>query len=79
VVIDFAPHTQNILIEEHAHRRLGLADEEVSAWCEVAGLGSELTRTLKGDPLTVNVWLASHAASITSEAVSEHDSVAAAS
>jgi len=42
-------------------------------------LGSELTRTLKGDPLTVNVWLASHAASITSEAVSEHDSVAAAS
>jgi ArsR family transcriptional regulator len=79
VVIDFAPHTQNILIEEHAHHRLGLADEEVSAWCEVAGLGSELTRTLKGDPLTVNVWLASHEGSATSDSRSEPDSVEAAS
>lgn len=57
VVIDFAPHKQRILIEDHAHHRLGLADEEVVAWCESAGLRSQLARQLKGDPLTVNVWL----------------------
>jgi ArsR family transcriptional regulator len=77
VVIDFAPHTQHVLIEDHAHHRLGLAGEEVSAWCELAGLGSELTSTLNGDPLTVNVWLASHEATNTSE--SRPDSVTAAS
>lgn len=59
VVIDFAPHKQRILIEEHAHHRLGLADEEVVAWCESANLRSQLARQLKGDPLTVNVWIAS--------------------
>ncbi len=60
VIIDFAPHRQRVLIEEHAHHRLGLAGEEVVAWCESAGLRSELVRELKGEPLTVNVWLASH-------------------
>ena len=67
VVIDFAPHAQDILIEDHAHHRLGLADEEVSAWCEFAGLRCEMTSSLTGDPLTVNVWLASHTASASSE------------
>jgi len=79
VVIDFAPHTQYILIEDHAHHRLGLADEEVSTWCEFAGLRSEMTSSLKGDPLTVNVWLASHTASTSSETRTAPDSVTAAS
>ncbi|MDP6822877.1 MAG: metalloregulator ArsR/SmtB family transcription factor [Dehalococcoidia bacterium] len=60
VIVDFAPHRQRVLIEEHAHHRLGLAGEEVTAWCESAGLRSELVREMKGEPLTVNVWLASH-------------------
>ena len=75
MVIDFAPHTQHILIEDHAHHRLGLADEEVSTWCEFAGLRSEMTSSLKGDPLTVNVWLASHTASTSSETRRAPDSV----
>ena len=79
VVIDFAPHTQDILIEDHAHHRLGLADEEVSTWCEFAGLRSEMTSSLTGDPLTVNVWLASHTASTSSEIGTAPDSVTTAS
>ena len=71
LVIDFAPHEQRILIEEHAHHRLGLAEEEVAAWCESAGLRSELARELKGEPLTVNVWLASHISLPLSSAGSE--------
>jgi ArsR family transcriptional regulator len=79
VVVDFAPHTQHILIEDHAHHRLGLSDEEVSTWCEFAGLRSEMTNSLKGDPLTVNVWLASHTTSTSSDTRTAPDSVTAAS
>ncbi len=79
VVVDFAPHTQHILIEDHAHHRLGLSDEEVSTWCEFAGLRSEMTSSLKGDPLTVNVWLASHTTSTSSDTRTAPDSVTAAS
>ncbi|MFW6194972.1 MAG: ArsR/SmtB family transcription factor [Chloroflexota bacterium] len=58
MIVDFAPHSQEFLREQHAHRRLGLPHEEMEAWCERAGLTCELSAVLKGDPLTVNVWLA---------------------
>ena len=77
IVIDFAPHKQRILIEEHAHHRLGVADEELVAWCESAGLNSELARQLKGEPLTVNVWQASQASSTPATSDAEHVSTAA--
>jgi ArsR family transcriptional regulator len=58
VIADFAPHAQESLRTEHAHRRLGFADREVAEWCREAGLDSVMPRHLPGDPLTVTVWRA---------------------
>ena len=58
VVVDFAPHEIETLRTEHAHRRLGFADEEVTGWCEAAGLGVADVLHLPGNPLTVTLWAA---------------------
>jgi ubiquinone/menaquinone biosynthesis C-methylase UbiE len=58
VAVDFAPHLLESLREQHAHRRLGFADEEVSQWCRAAGLEVHAPLHLHGDPLTVAVWSA---------------------
>lgn len=58
VIIDFAPHTQEFLRREHAHRRLGFDDDEMRAWFEGARLAFERPVTLEGDPLTVVLWSA---------------------
>ncbi len=65
LIVDFAPHEFEMLRTEQAHRRLGLATSEVSAWCKAAGLGQIETRALEaggpeqsGEMLTVNLWLA---------------------
>ena len=55
-VVDFAPHEVEFLRSEHAHRRLGFADEEIAGWCRAVGLEVDATRHLAGDPLTVTVW-----------------------
>ncbi|MFQ5954857.1 MAG: ArsR/SmtB family transcription factor [Kiloniellales bacterium] len=55
-VIDFGPHHQEVLRKEHAHRRLGFADEEVAQWCRSVGLSAESVLHLPGDPLTVSIW-----------------------
>lgn len=57
-VVDFAPHLLETLREQHAHRRLGFADEEVGQWCAACGLSAAPVRHLPGDPLTVSFWLA---------------------
>lgn len=67
IISDFAPHELEFLRDEHAHRRLGFADEEVRNWCAAANLKLEKTETLspstvtahKGDQqkLTVKIWL----------------------
>ena len=67
IISDFAPHELEFLREEHAHRRLGFADEEVRNWCAAANLRLEKTETLSpsspkakaGDKpkLTVKIWL----------------------
>lgn len=62
VVVDFAPHNLEMLREEHAHRRLGFTDGEVTRWFEAAGLSPDKTVTLEGDPLTVVLWSATRAA-----------------
>lgn len=62
VVVDFAPHNLEMLRDEHAHRRLGFNDSEVSRWFELAGLSSDKTVTLEGEPLTVCLWSATRAA-----------------
>jgi ubiquinone/menaquinone biosynthesis C-methylase UbiE len=58
VIVDFAPHALEFLRSEHAHRRLGFADAEVTAWCMAAGLEPEPARLLPGNPLTVALWQA---------------------
>jgi ArsR family transcriptional regulator len=57
-IVDFAPHTLESLRNEHSHRRLGFAEEEVAAWCRQAGLTVLRIRSLPGAPLTVTLWLA---------------------
>lgn len=56
IIVDFAPHEMEELREEHAHRRLGFAREEVDSWCRDHGLDVVDVRDLTGDPLTVSVW-----------------------
>ena len=62
VVVDFAPHELEELRTEHAHRRLGFEDKEVSRWFRDAGLVPGQVVVLAGNPLTVCLWSASRAA-----------------
>jgi ubiquinone/menaquinone biosynthesis C-methylase UbiE/DNA-binding transcriptional ArsR family regulator len=64
LVVDFAPHDLEELRDEHAHRRLGISAEQMTAWLARAGL--QLSRHIVLDPpwlksrkgLTVSLWLA---------------------
>ncbi|MBC7906802.1 MAG: metalloregulator ArsR/SmtB family transcription factor [Rhodospirillaceae bacterium] len=62
VVVDFAPHDQETLRDQHAHRRLGFSDDEVAGWFRAAGLEPTGTTRLPGHPLTVVLWQAIRAA-----------------
>jgi len=57
-VVDFQPHELEYLRRDHAHRRLGFSDQQVTGWYAGAGLRPAATRHLQGDPLTVSIWLA---------------------
>jgi ubiquinone/menaquinone biosynthesis C-methylase UbiE/DNA-binding transcriptional ArsR family regulator len=63
LVVDFAPHNEEILRDKHAHRRLGFSREEVETLLVQAGLTPTLHRELAphakgGEKLTVSLWLA---------------------
>ena len=58
IIVDFAPHALEFLRDEHAHRRLGFADDDVAEWCRAAGLDPGQPQLLPGDPLTVVIWTA---------------------
>ncbi|HLJ64489.1 MAG TPA: metalloregulator ArsR/SmtB family transcription factor [Stellaceae bacterium] len=58
VIVDFAPHTIEFLRDEHAHRRLGFADAEITGWASECGLEPAPVLHLPGNPLTVSLWLA---------------------
>jgi len=64
LIVDFAPHELEYLREQHAHRRLGIADEAMAGWLRRAGLRVTASDTLKAPPgpgaegLAVRVWLA---------------------
>ena len=58
IVVDFAPHNLEALRNEHAHRRLGFADNEISNWFKRAGLVTKAATELEGNPLTVSLWSA---------------------
>lgn len=55
-LVDFAPHDQEFLREDHAHRRLGFSDQEVAAWSEAAGLSVEESLILDGGKLNISIW-----------------------
>jgi len=66
VIVDFAPHDLEVLREEHNHRRLGFAPQEVADWCAQAGLTVQPPEALPGKPLTVLLWLAERPAATAS-------------
>ena len=56
-VVDFAPHDVEALREQHAHRRLGFRDEEITDMFISSCLQCVGIHSLPGDPLTVKIWL----------------------
>lgn len=56
LIADFAPHEEEFLRDEHAHRRLGFADDEVENWGEAAGLTLNAISHLDGGKLRVTIW-----------------------
>ena len=64
LIVDFAPHGIDALRSDHAHRRLGFDDAEVSHWCRAAGFTEVTMQRFEnaarvGDqPLTVCLWTA---------------------
>lgn len=69
IVVDFAPHGVEYLKADYAHHWLGFADDEITTWCEDAGLldvrTTHLTQTSEAltsgdgeDSLTVTLWVA---------------------
>lgn len=60
VIVDFAPHDLEFLRSEHAHRRLGLSEAQMSGWAAAAGLTVEATRAFPSQNsergLTVCLW-----------------------
>lgn len=68
LIVDFAPHELEELREQHAHRRLGVSDDQLNEWLRRAGLNLRKASILpppwlksrKG--LTVSLWLADAAA-----------------
>lgn len=58
LIVDFAPHDREDLRANHAHARLGFADEQIIGWFTAAGLKSAHVEHLEGGELTVTLWLA---------------------
>ncbi len=61
LIVDFAPHNEESLREQHAHRRLGFAADEIAGLLQEAGLEVVTRRDLVPDKaagkLTVSLWL----------------------
>ena len=62
VVVDFAPHMEETLRENHSHRRLGFAGAEIASVLEGAGLEVDhrdlVSKPGEAGKLTVSIWLA---------------------
>ncbi len=71
LLVDFAPHELEHLRDEHAHRRLGFSGPEIESWCRTAGLALAPALSLPGDPLTVQLWLASRPDAVTDSAAAK--------
>ncbi len=58
VVVDLASHDREWLRVEKRHRRLGFSDEEMRRWFAEFGLSAERATKLRGEELTVVIWVA---------------------
>ncbi|MCF8476066.1 MAG: metalloregulator ArsR/SmtB family transcription factor [Pseudolabrys sp.] len=63
LVVDFAPHEQEFLREQFAHRRLGFTPDTVTQWIAAAGLDPVMHKSLDPEPgspgkIAVSIWLA---------------------
>ena len=63
LVVDFAPHEQEFLREQFAHRRLGFSPETVTQWLKASGLEPVMHKSLSPEPgsdgkIAVSLWLA---------------------
>ncbi len=56
LIADFAPHSQEFLRDQHAHRRLGFSEEEIADWGAAAGLSLNAVTHLDGGELRVTIW-----------------------
>ncbi len=60
LIVDFAPHDLEFLRSEHAHRRLGLSQEQMNGWAALAGLDVLAMRAFPSETkdrgLTVCLW-----------------------
>ncbi len=56
LLVDFAPHGEESLRTDHAHRRLGFATDDILHWCALSGLRAREASRLLGSPLTVVIW-----------------------
>ena len=68
LIVDFAPHTQEFLRSDHAHRRLGFRADVVTTWLKQCGLVPSAPRQIAaeddanshdidGERLVVTLWL----------------------
>ncbi len=63
LVVDFAPHEEEFLREQFAHRRLGFAPETVTQWMKAASLDPVMHKSLAPErgseiKIAVSLWLA---------------------
>jgi ArsR family transcriptional regulator len=59
LIIDFAPHELEFLRTHHAHRRLGLSEQQMAGWARAAGLSVANLKTFppaSPEGLTVCLW-----------------------
>ncbi len=81
LVVDFAPHANEDLRSEHAHRRLGFARAEIDGFMRDAGLdvvaGHDLApRPGESDTLTVSLWMGRDARLLSDAPRPRHQEVA---
>jgi ubiquinone/menaquinone biosynthesis C-methylase UbiE/DNA-binding HxlR family transcriptional regulator len=63
LIVDFAPHQEEFLREQYAHRRLGFARDHVNQWMSASGLDAVMFKSLPPEPgsdgkIAVSLWLA---------------------
>lgn len=82
LIVDFAPHELEFLREEQAHRRLGVAADQIRRWCDEAGVDLKRhqdlapAETSESHKLTVSLWLAEKSGATGRQAPSETEPAA---